>query len=166
MFVNICTDNYQTSCVIRLTGTQFVLAIYQIKVDPCAVSRLYHTLGTDDGSVVFCLSKCLQSILDRCTFKDVRCLLAPTCEYIICMMMVMLMIVVMTSAGATLAMVVMMLVFFVVMIRMMLMLFVIMIMVVFVFLVVMLVMMFVFMRLVCCLCQSLHFQVVLTFDNL
>ena len=102
MFVNICTDNYQTSCVIRLTGTQFVLAIYQIKVDPCAVSRLYHTLGTDDGSVVFCLSKCLQSILDRCTLKDVRCLLAPTCEYIICMMMVMvmLMIVVMTSAGS------------------------------------------------------------------
>ena len=144
MFVNICTDNYQTSCVIRLTGTQFVLAIYQIKVDPCAVSRLYHTLGTDDGSVVFCLSKCLQSILDRCTFKDVRCLLAPTCEYIICMMMVMLMIVVM---------IMMMLMFFV-------------IMVVFVFLVLMLVMMFVFMRLVCCLCQSLHFQVVLTFDNL
>ena len=44
MLVDICSDNNDTSCIVRLAITNLVLARNHIKVNPLAVCALYHAL--------------------------------------------------------------------------------------------------------------------------
>ena len=138
MFLDISSDDTESSCVIWLTVTKFVLTRYHIKVDPGTVLVLYHSLCTKDHAVIIRLTQGLYYVLNLFFGEFMRSFFSPACKDFVCMMVVV-MIVVMASAGAVLIMfmlmVVMMLVimvmivmvFFVVMVMMMLMLFVLMV---------------------------------------
>ena len=90
MLVDICTDDTETSGIIRLTVTQLILARNHIKVQPGTIGTLHHTFGAED---IVRIDKLLKYFLKFCTLEFVRCLLAPAGKYIICMMMVMVLMV-------------------------------------------------------------------------
>ena len=48
MLVDICSDNNNTSCIVRLAVTNLILTRNHIEIDPASVNALNHTLGTKD----------------------------------------------------------------------------------------------------------------------
>ena len=133
--MNLRSDYHDTSGVIRLALTDLILARNHIKVQPGAIGTLHHTFGAED---IVRIDKLLKYFLKFCTLEFVRCLLAPACKYIICMMMVMVLMV-MAATGTVFIMLMVMLmllmimaatgtVFIMLMVMMMFMIFVVMVM--------------------------------------
>ena len=170
--MNLRSDYHDTSGVIRLTLTDLILARNHIKVQPGTIGTLHHTFGAED---IVRIDKLLKYFLKFCTLEFVRCLLAPACKYIICMMMVMVLMV-MAATGTVFIMLMVMLMLLMIMaatgtvfIMLMVMVFVVMMMLMFfVVMVMMMVLMLMFCLFLCMMClgKSLHLQIILSFHYL
>ena len=126
VLVQFGTDDTDLTGNFRLTASDVMLFGNIIIIYPGSVGSGYHTLGTQDCTVLSAVQSS-KDLLDVLCAVGVGCLDPPAGEYFVCVMvmMVVVMIMIVAAAGAVLVMLMMMLmvmVFIMVMMMVMLML--------------------------------------------
>ena len=101
VFLQACSDDDDTSGIVRGTGADLCFLRDHVKVDPCAVLTRDHTLGTKDESVIIFrgVSKSLQDASDLIIRVGLRRLSSPALEDLVRIMSAMMMVVVMMVMG-------------------------------------------------------------------
>ena len=128
VLVQFGTDDTDLAGDFRLTASDVMFFGNIIIIYPGSVGSRYHTLGTQDSTVLSAVQSG-KDLLNVLCAVSVGCLDTPAGEHFVCMM-VMMVVMVMTTAGAVLVMFMMMLMVMVfVMIVMMVMLMLVLIMV-------------------------------------
>ena len=130
VLVQFGTDDTDLAGDFRLTASDVMFFGNIIVIYPGSVGSRYHTLSTQDSTVLSAVQSG-KDLLDVLCAVSVGCLNTPAGEHFVCMM-VMMVVMVMTTAGAVLVMfmmVLMVMVFVMIVMMVMLMLMLVLIMV-------------------------------------